>query len=177
MYWFFQACKNITKRGRACRKEYWIFQLFQTINFIICSILFYFSWVLVVATAFAFTGECTGCSKYYYNFIISVIVLIFLSIWILYVIYVFYSFVFLFLFVNILVTIRRLHDTDRSGLWMLLGFIPMIGTLILLFLSGRWILIGAIPIIGQIVLLVFTAQKGTSGPNAYGDDPLLQNQK
>ncbi|PAF42464.1 DUF805 domain-containing protein [Helicobacter sp. 11S02596-1] len=49
------------------------------------------------------------------------------------------------------VMIRRLHDTQRSG-W--------------------WILIGAIPIIGPIVLLVFTAQKGTSGSNAYGDDPL-----
>ncbi len=31
------------------------------------------------------------------------------------------------------VTIRRLHDTDRSGWWILLGLIPIIGNLILLW--------------------------------------------
>lgn len=29
--------------------------------------------------------------------------------------------------------VRRLHDTDRSGWWLLLGLIPLIGTLILLY--------------------------------------------
>ena len=33
---------------------------------------------------------------------------------------------------NIAVTARRLHDTDRSGWWQLLGFIPLIGWIILL---------------------------------------------
>ena len=46
--------------------------------------------------------------------------------------------------------IRRLHDTDRSG-W--------------------WLLIGLIPIVGAIVLLVFFVTQGTAGPNQYGDDP------
>ncbi|MGN6424154.1 MAG: DUF805 domain-containing protein [Asticcacaulis sp.] len=49
------------------------------------------------------------------------------------------------------VYIRRLHDTDHSGWWLLLGFIPLIG---------------------GIVLLVWTIMKGTSGPNKYGPDPL-----
>lgn len=31
------------------------------------------------------------------------------------------------------VTVRRLHDTDRSGWWILLGLIPIIGNLILLW--------------------------------------------
>ncbi|WP_326549825.1 DUF805 domain-containing protein [Micromonospora sp. NBC_01813] len=48
------------------------------------------------------------------------------------------------------VAVRRLHDTDRSG-W--------------------WILIGLIPIIGWIVLLVFYVQNGTAGPNSFGPDP------
>ena len=48
------------------------------------------------------------------------------------------------------VTVRRLHDTDRSGLWILLGLVPF----------------------GGLVLLVFFAQPGTSGPNSYGPDPL-----
>ena len=34
---------------------------------------------------------------------------------------------------SICVTIRRLHDTGRGGLWLALGFIPLIGTLILAF--------------------------------------------
>ncbi len=46
---------------------------------------------------------------------------------------------------------RRLHDIDRSG-W--------------------WLLIGLIPVIGAIVLIVFFATKGTLGPNRFGDDPL-----
>jgi uncharacterized membrane protein YhaH (DUF805 family) len=48
---------------------------------------------------------------------------------------------------NLSVSIRRLHDTDRTG-W--------------------WILIGLIPIIGFIVLLVFYLQKSDPGENGYG---------
>jgi uncharacterized membrane protein YhaH (DUF805 family) len=33
---------------------------------------------------------------------------------------------------SIAVATRRLHDTDRSGWWQLLGFIPLIGTIILI---------------------------------------------
>jgi uncharacterized membrane protein YhaH (DUF805 family) len=51
---------------------------------------------------------------------------------------------------GIAVTIRRLHDTDRSG-WS--------------------ILYGLIPFIGGLILLYFYVQEGTSGPNAYGADP------
>lgn len=49
------------------------------------------------------------------------------------------------------VSVRRLHDTDRTGWWMLISLIPLIGT---------------------IVLFVFWCQKGTSGTNRFGDDPL-----
>ncbi len=45
------------------------------------------------------------------------------------------------------VEIRRLHDTNRSG-W--------------------WILIGIIPLVGWIVLIVFFALEGTRDPNEYG---------
>ena len=51
---------------------------------------------------------------------------------------------------SIAVGIRRLHDTDRSGWWLLIAFIPLIGA---------------------IVLLIFTVQEGTSGDNQYGPDP------
>ncbi|MGZ9812093.1 DUF805 domain-containing protein [Pseudoroseicyclus sp. H15] len=52
---------------------------------------------------------------------------------------------------SISVTVRRLHDTDRSGWWWWLWLIPLIGA---------------------IILLVWLAGRGTRGPNAYGDDPL-----
>ena len=46
--------------------------------------------------------------------------------------------------------VRRLHDTERSGWWLLIAFIPLIGV---------------------IVLLVFFVSGGTAGPNKFGDDP------
>ena len=41
---------------------------------------------------------------------------------------------------GIAVTVRRLHDTDRSGWWLLIGVIPLIGALalfIFLVLDGQ----------------------------------------
>lgn len=48
------------------------------------------------------------------------------------------------------VIIRRLHDTERSGWWFLIAFIPIVGVL---------------------VLLVFLILQGTRGKNRYGPDP------
>lgn len=48
------------------------------------------------------------------------------------------------------VTVRRLHDTGKSG-W--------------------WILVGLIPLIGWIWLIVLCAAKGDAGSNAYGAEP------
>jgi uncharacterized membrane protein YhaH (DUF805 family) len=47
--------------------------------------------------------------------------------------------------------IRRLHDRDMSGWWLLMGFVPPIG---------------------QIALLVIFMMKGTEGDNRFGPDPL-----
>ena len=62
---------------------------------------------------------------------------------------------------RIAVTVRRLHDTDRSGWWALLsllGWIP--GT--------RWWVI-AIP---TLVLVWFMVQKGDAGENRHGPNPI-----
>jgi uncharacterized membrane protein YhaH (DUF805 family) len=45
------------------------------------------------------------------------------------------------------VTVRRLHDTDKNG-W--------------------WVLIQLIPIVGWIIIIVFMASKGTVGDNRFG---------
>ncbi|GGT79803.1 MULTISPECIES: DUF805 domain-containing protein [Streptomyces] len=50
------------------------------------------------------------------------------------------------------VSVRRLHDTGRSG-W--------------------WILIGLIPLVGAIILIVFYATEGNQSENAHGPNPKL----
>jgi len=49
------------------------------------------------------------------------------------------------------VSVRRLHDIDRAGWWVLLGLIPVIG----------W-----------IVLIYWACLRGTVGANRFGPDPL-----
>ena len=49
------------------------------------------------------------------------------------------------------VSVRRLHDTDSSGWWLLLGLIPLIG---------------------MIVLIVWWCLEGSKGYNRFGADPL-----
>ena len=51
---------------------------------------------------------------------------------------------------SIAVGVRRLHDIDRTGWWLLLAF----------------------TVIGIILLIVWDCTKGTSGPNRFGPDPL-----
>ena len=48
---------------------------------------------------------------------------------------------------NLSVAIRRLHDTNRTGWWILIGFVPLIGF---------------------IVLLIFYLQQSDPGDNDYG---------
>ena len=52
---------------------------------------------------------------------------------------------------SIAVGVRRLHDLDRSGWWLLLSFIPLVGA---------------------IVLIIWFCGRGTAGSNRFGPDPL-----
>ncbi|OCG34043.1 DUF805 domain-containing protein [Gilliamella sp. Gris1-4] len=51
---------------------------------------------------------------------------------------------------SLAVTVRRLHDTSKSGWWILLQFIPYIG---------------------GIIILVFCVMDSTPGSNQYGENP------
>lgn len=51
----------------------------------------------------------------------------------------------------IAVAVRRLHDSDRSGWWLLASLIP---------------------IIGQALVFIFLIMGGTRGPNRFGQDPV-----
>lgn len=51
---------------------------------------------------------------------------------------------------SIAVQVRRFHDQDKSGWFVLLGLIPFVGGL---------------------AVLVFMCLEGTKGPNRFGEDP------
>ena len=118
--------KYITFKGRASRSELWWFVLFIIVGSAIAG-----------AADSAIFGKNTmmmGGMEFSYNagFIGNIFALItFLPVW--------------------AVEVRRLHDTGRSGWWLLLCLIPLIGA---------------------IILLVWMIGKGTEGDNEHGADPL-----
>lgn len=104
MYWYLKALRNYANfDGRARRKEYWFFYIFQLIALMALSLIA------------SIIGGITGDPE-------SAVVLAIV-----------FSFVYMLvtLIPNLAVSVRRLHDTGHSGFWLLLGLIPM-GNLVLL---------------------------------------------
>ena len=85
------------------------------------------------------------------------------------------------------VSVRRLHDLDRSGWWILLPTVPIILGAILLAVGAAQAMSGSgagfggaalfgmilagVGVICSIVLLVWFCTAGTPGSNRFGDDP------
>ena len=125
MQWYLKVLRQYADfSGRARRTEFWMFVLFNAIAGVILTILdnlFGLATTTVVGgMVVASTGILTG--------IYQLAVLI----------------------PSLAVGVRRLHDTGRSG-W--------------------WLLIGLIPIVGPIVLIVFWATAGDLAPNQHGVNP------
>ncbi|QEW07389.1 DUF805 domain-containing protein [Nitrincola iocasae] len=118
MNWYIQALKNYADfSGRARRKEYWFFVLF---NFIFAAVL-------------GFVDGLTG--SYIPEIGIGILGGIYL----------------LAMFIpSLSVTVRRLHDIDKSGWWLLIAFVPLLGL---------------------IVLLVFLFMGSQSDDNRFGANP------
>jgi uncharacterized membrane protein YhaH (DUF805 family) len=118
MNWYLQGLKKYADfSGRARRREYWFFVLF---NIIISVVLTVCDVALGTYSAAASIGILTG--------IYTLAVLI----------------------PGIAVSVRRLHDTGRSGWWLLIVLVPLIGA---------------------IVLLIFMLIDSQPGQNAYGPSP------
>jgi uncharacterized membrane protein YhaH (DUF805 family) len=128
MNWYVKVLKQyVDFSGRARRTEYWMFTLFSVL----------ISIALGVVDALAFgSGSFAALSG---GVTASVNLGVLGTIYFLAV-----------LLPTLAVTVRRLHDTDRSG-W--------------------WILISLVPLVGGIVLLVFLVLEGTRGPNRHGAAP------
>lgn len=119
MNWYFQVLKKYAVfSGRARRKEYWYFALF---NIIISFVLAFIDNLAGIAVEAGY-GVLGG--------IYSLAVLL----------------------PSIGVSIRRLHDTGRSG-W--------------------WLFIALVPIIGAIIILIFMVGDSQEGTNQYGPSPKL----
>ena len=100
MNWYLYVLKNYaTFSGRARRKEYWMFFLFNVLISLGLGVLD------VVAGTYSVEYE-TG----FFSGLYSLFVLI----------------------PSIAVGVRRLHDTNRSGWWIVISLIPIIGVLVLL---------------------------------------------
>jgi uncharacterized membrane protein YhaH (DUF805 family) len=89
---------------------------------------------------------------------------------------------------DLAVTVRRLHDTNRTGWWILAPVIPYAVAFFTIFsaaasgseggmMAGG--LIGVLSILAAvglaITVLVFMFLEGTKGPNKYGADPKGQD--
>ncbi len=112
MNYYIEVLKKYTVFvGRARRKEYWMFFLFNILISIAISI------VEAVLNTGSILGGIYGLA---------------------------------ILLPAIGVSIRRLHDTNRSGWWLLISLVPLVGT---------------------IVLIVFLATDSQPGVNQYGPNP------
>lgn len=118
MNWYLKVLKNYAVfSGRARRKEYWMFVLFNFIFAIVAMIL-----DNILGTAI----ENVGYGFFYILYALAVLI------------------------PSLAVAVRRLHDVGKSG-W--------------------WIFISLIPIVGVIWLLVLLVTNSESGDNQYGPNP------
>ena len=123
---YFIQC--ITKKyadfsGRARRAEYWYFTLWYAL--LLFALMFTLGFIV---GALGGTDESAGTLASIVSNIISLALLL----------------------PSLGVAIRRLHDIGKSGWWILIAFIP---------------------ILGAIILLIFMVTPGNAGSNQYGPDP------
>jgi uncharacterized membrane protein YhaH (DUF805 family) len=116
--WYLGVLKKyVVFQGRARRKEYWMFFLFNLLISIGLGIIDAFAGLTISEAGVGMLGTLYSLAV---------------------------------LLPAIAVSVRRLHDTDRSGWWCLIAFIPLVGI---------------------IVLLIFFLLDGTPGDNRFGPSP------
>ncbi|MDJ0276108.1 DUF805 domain-containing protein [Sphingomonas sp. 2R-10] len=138
MEWMLLPLKRYAEfSGRSRRKEYWMFVLGYLIVFMILGAIFGLLGAFSSSMAEVQAGSVNG------PLMLAVVVLGILGLGIL--------------IPSIAVQVRRLHDRNMSGWWLLgiyvVSFIPVVG------------------FIASIGLLVLLALPGTVGPNRFGPDP------
>lgn len=130
MEWYLKVMRDnyANFKGRARRKEYWMYTLIFTVLLI--------ALMTIMFSVLSFSDETgieTGPSVY-----LTVILVI--------------VFLFAHLIPSIALTVRRLHDTGKSGWWYLIVFVPYLG---------------------NFVIFIFTLIDGDRGDNKYGSNPKI----
>ncbi len=139
MEWYIKVLKNYANfKGRARRKEYWMFVLINVIIYIAFMILIiiievisgviYVSDLKIIITSLMTLFTVTPFSVILSLYVLAILV------------------------PSLAVSVRRLHDIGKSG-W--------------------FILISLIPIVGTIILLVWACQESMPEANEYGENPKL----
>lgn len=166
MEWMLMPLKRYADfSGRSRRMEFWMWQLFQVIVYVIVLVL-----AMVVGAGGLMTGDPTAAAS------AGGAALLIMALYGIYALAV--------IIPSIAVAVRRLHDTNRSGWWFLAPIVPYIigivaagagvasgteGGLAAAGLLGLVAMLAAL-VLG-LVLLVFYFLEGTKGPNKYGPDP------
>ena len=163
--------RYVTFSGRASRSEFWYFWLFQFLLQVLVLI------AVVLATIASMKAAIPAL-------VIGINIL-------------FELFKLAILVPCVSVTVRRLHDKDRSGWWLLMPFAPTLLPLITILIniatgavkitrtaenhftfSGPHIIDSMFSVAAFLTLcvsipfLVWLCTRGTSGPNRFGTDPL-----
>ena len=118
MNWYLEVLKKYAVfGGRARRKEYWYFFLFNALIGIVLAIVYGVTGTLVPGAGIGLLGGLYSLAVFIPGFA---------------------------------VTVRRLHDTGKSGWWLLIFLVPLVGV---------------------IVFLVFMVKDSQPGENQYGPNP------
>ena len=104
MNWYLKVLKQYADfSGRARRKEYWMFVLFNFIFLIVAAIL-----DNILGLTFKIAGQSVGYGWLYLAYCLAILI------------------------PGLAVAVRRLHDRGKSGWYYFIAFIPLIGFIILL---------------------------------------------
>lgn len=171
MEWMLMPLKRYAEfSGRSRRTEFWMWVLFQFLLGIGFMVL-----MMALGGAAVMSGDPTQMMA------VGGIAMIIYVLWIL---------VSLAFFIpNLAVTIRRLHDTNRSGWWVMAFWGPYLLMIMATVMAGTSAAAGGTGMaggmlslvamlalaVGGITLLVFMFLEGTRGPNDYGPDPKGQD--
>ena len=164
MEWMILPLKRYAEfSGRSRRKEYWMWILFLILANIVLSILDAVlglggSATTTTSSAPGAMGAAANLSGGLLSGVFSLAVLV----------------------PNITVAVRRLHDTDRSGWWILLPIVPLVLAFGGVFAGAAAASVSSMMFVGVaflgvfitgLLLLVWYCTEGTRGPNRFGDDP------
>lgn len=142
-----RAFSNYCKfTGRASRSEYWWFTLFV---FLVAIGITFFTALMTVLTVSGSGGAA----------IVGIFAII---LWILFAIAI--------ILPSWGLTFRRLHDTGRSGWWILLTVVPYLLSIVTIATPFS-IVFSVLNLIGGIILLVFLCQPSQPEDNQYGPVP------